>query len=136
MTFVTRVARRWRGADTSSTLPARHLVATVKATTVDGLCAYVQVEFSRTVSAGETSSERIDHIAMDAVESALRVHLGTLRGTELPVAGETLDRVEEGVAAAHAVIGNVFVVASDIEVSHELRRRLDPTGLNPPGQQC
>jgi len=107
----------------SSPEPSRHLWAGVTATTVDGVTAHIQVEFTRDITSLESSPVAFDQMAMDAVEGALHHHVATLPASSLPMTGDGLGWVEAELVP-HTVIGNVFVISSDIEVSTDLRRRL------------
>jgi len=126
MTLARRLIHLRRRPAMSSPTPARHLWVAVTATTVDGLTAHIQVEFTRDVASREPSPVSVDQMAMDAVEGALHHHVATLPASSLPMKGEALCWVKTDLVPL-TVIGNVIVVSSDIEVSTELRRRVIDT---------
>ena len=62
---------------------------------------------------------------MDAVEGVLRVEVGRRPVGSLPMVGDAVDWVPADLVPG-ATIANVFVIASDVEVTHELRRLVTP----------
>jgi len=122
MTLTSRVSQLWRRRTPS--LP-RHLWAMGKATTADGATAHVQLEFTLCAEDPDLESEVLDRVAMDAVEGELRVEVGRRPVASLPMVGDAVDWLPADLVPG-ATIANVFVIASDVEVTHELRRLVSP----------
>lgn len=95
--------------------------AVAKATTIDGVTARVQVEFSVRVVEPEVAPRDVDQQVVDAVEDALRHEIGRRTVADLPTAGDDPAWAPEaflpGVLVEHAV-----VISSDVVVTSELRR--------------
>ena len=124
MTLTDKVSQLWqRRAPRPS---ARHLWAITTATTSDGVIAHVQIELTLDVGAVDADGGALDSATMDAVEGVLRHEIGRRRVASLPMAGAAIDWVPPNLVPG-ATIGNVFVISSDVEVTHELRRLVTHT---------
>jgi hypothetical protein len=122
MTLTGKVSQLWRRRTPSS---PRHLWAIGKATTADGATAHVHLEFALCAEDPDLEAEVLDRVAMDAVEGVLRVEVGRRPVASLPMVGDAVDWVPADLVPG-ATIANVFVIASDVEVTHELRRLVTP----------
>jgi hypothetical protein len=91
------------------------------ATTADGVTAHIQIEFILDARSVDIDPDVLDTAAMDAVEAALRHEIARRRVAALPTAGDAIDWVATNLVPG-VIIDNVFVISSDIEVTHELRR--------------
>lgn len=99
----------------------RRLWAVVRATTLDGVVAHVQVEYTLEALPGAPVQDDLATRADVAVEDALRRLIGTRTVSALPGPGDDpgwdRDQLLPG-----ARIDNVTVTASEVEVTAELRR--------------
>jgi len=119
MTLTSKLSQLWHRR-TSDASP-RHLWAIATVTTADGVSAHVQIEFTLDAQAVDVDPDAVDWATMDAVEDILRQEMGRSRVASLPMAGDALDWVPPDLVPG-APIANVFVLSSDVEVTHELRR--------------
>jgi len=124
MTLTGRVSQLWQRR-TPRSCP-RRLWAITTATTADGVSTHVQIEFTLDTPELDVDPEVLDRATMDAVEGVLRYEIGRRRVASLPTAGDTIDWVPPNLVPG-ASISNVFVVSSDVEVTHELRRLVTHT---------
>ena len=122
--MTSRVLQMWHRR-TPSPSP-RHLWAITSATTVDGVTAHVQIEFTLDAREVDGHPDVLDAATMDAVETVLRNEVSHRRVASLPMAGESIDWVPENLMP-DATISNVFVISSDVQVTHELRRLVNHT---------
>lgn len=124
MALTSKVSQLWHRR--TSTPSPRHLWAITSATTTDGVTAHVHIEFTLDARALDTNPDVLDVATMDAVEGVLRYEVSHRRVASLPMAGDPIDWVPENLVP-DATIGNVFVISSDVQVTHELRRLVNRT---------